>query len=163
MLQTLSYQSPLGPMTLLADDDKLCGIYFDGQKYFMAGFEALEKAEQATAVLLETKAWLDQYFAGQKPSHAHLAPAPRGTAFQKRVWAALAEIPYGKRVTYGDLAVKLGCKSAQAIGAAVGKNPLTIMIPCHRVLGAGGKLVGYAGGLDRKQALLKLEENDDFL
>lgn len=163
MLTKSRYQSPLGAMTLLADNEKLVGIYFEDQKYFMAGFDEKEIAEQETEVLRRTIFWLDEYFAGKNPDHVHLSTAPKGTDFQKKVWAALANIPYGQTITYGDLAKQLNCKSAQAIGSAVGKNPLSILVPCHRVLGAGGKLVGYAGGLDRKQILLTLEGNDDFL
>lgn len=150
-------------MTLVARDNQLCGVYFDGQKYFMAGFEEMAIAEQETEIFQATRRWLDSYFQGENPDLAHLSLAPQGTPFQKRVWAALAGIPYGTTVTYGQLAKELNCKSAQAIGSAVGKNPLSILVPCHRVLGAKGQLTGYAGGLERKQALLELEKRHDFL
>ena len=102
------------------------------------------------------KVWLSQYFNGEKPDK--LPPlAPKGTPFQQKVWGALLDIPYGKTLAYGDLAKKLGCKSPQAVGGAVGRNPISILIPCHRVVGVDGKLTGYAGGLDKKAALLKLE------
>ena len=159
----LSYHSPLGSMLLLAQPDALVGVYFKEQKYYLRGFEGLAIAEQETDILRATATWLDRYFAHQKPSVNELPLNPQGTAFQHRVWSALAEIPYGEVVTYGELASRLGCHSAQAIGGAVGKNPLSIIIPCHRVLGAGGKLVGYAGGIDRKLALLELEKAHDFL
>ena len=107
-------------------------------------------------VLLAARCWLDAYFAGERPGVADVPLAPRGTAFQRRVWDALLAIPYGETRTYGELAVALG-SSARAVGSAVGKNPISVIVPCHRVLGAGGSLTGYAGGLERKRALLALE------
>ncbi|WP_162012887.1 methylated-DNA--[protein]-cysteine S-methyltransferase [Streptococcus sp. S784/96/1] len=163
MLSKCRYKSPLGEMTLVAFDDQLCGVYFDEQKYFMAGFEGMEIAEQDSEILKVTKQWLDSYFAGDKPDTVHLSLRPQGTAFQKKVWAALADIPYRETITYGQLAEQLSCKSAQAIGSAVGKNPLSILVPCHRVLGSKGQLTGYSGGLERKRYLLELEKNHDFL
>lgn len=157
------YPSPLGDISLIASSQGLCGCYFVDQKYFEAGFERLEIAEQDSEILQAAKQWLDSYFSGEHPDLAPLALEPQGTAFQKRVWAALAAIPYGTTVTYGQLAAQLSCKSAQAIGFAVGKNPLSILVPCHRVIGAKGQLVGYAGGLERKRALLELEKKHDFL
>ncbi len=114
--------------------------------------------EQEEAPHLAAKAWLDDYFAGRKPDLHRLRLAPHGTAFQHQVWSALAAIPYGQTTTYGQLAAALNFKSAQAIGSAVGKNPLSIIVPCHRVLGADGSLIGYAGGIERKAALLELEK-----
>lgn len=163
MLSKCRYESPLGEMTLVAFDNQLCGVYFDDQKYFMAGFEGMEIAEQDSEILQVTKQWLDRYFSGAQPDLAQLPLAPQGTAFQKKIWAALAEIPYGQTITYGQLAEQLSCKSAQAIGSAVGKNSFSILVPCHRVLGAKGQLTGYAGGLERKRYLLELEKNHDFL
>ena len=104
----------------------------------------------------QTKVWLSLYFEGKIPDF--LPPLnPKGTEFQKQVWEALLQIPYGETNTYGALAKKLGCKSAQAVGGAVGRNPISVLIPCHRVVGAGGKLTGYAGGVEKKEFLLQLE------
>lgn len=152
------YPSPLGFISLLADEDSLLGLYFVGQAYFERGFESSQLLNQEVAPHQEAKLWLDDYFAGRKPNPSRLRLTPHGTAFQHRVWSALAAIPYGQTTTYGQLASALNCKSAQAIGSAVGKNPLSIIVPCHRVLGADGSLTGYAGGIERKAALLELEK-----
>lgn len=152
------YQSPLGPISLLADEVSLLGLYFVGQAYFERGFKESQMVERELAIHQEAKAWLDDYFAGRQPDPRRLRLAPHGTAFQHQVWSALAAIPYGQTTTYGQLATALNCKSAQAIGSAVGKNPLSIIVPCHRVLGADGSLTGYAGGIERKAALLELEK-----
>ena len=146
--------SPLGQITLCSDGKHITAVVFAGQKY-----EALHigNAAKGTCPVIEQgKVWLSQYFNGEKPEK--LPPlAPKGTPFQQKVWGALLDIPYGKTLTYGDLAKKLDCKSPQAVGGAVGRNPISILIPCHRVVGVDGKLTGYAGGLDKKAALLKLE------
>ena len=158
MLYRQFYQSPVGKLSLLASKQGLLGVYFIGQQYFERGNESVEIAEQTTSILETTKEWLSQYFSGMNPSLSDLILAPSGSDFQHKVWTALLEIPYGQTITYGDLADKLGCKSAQAIGGAVGKNPLSIIIPCHRVLGSDGSLTGYAGGLEKKKWLLDLEK-----
>ena len=153
--------SPLGDILLASDGEALTGLWFSGQKHFPA--ELLEHAcMQHTSVFAQTEKWLKAYFAGEQP--AQLPPlAPQGTAFQREVWQILLEIPYGQTVTYGEIARRLAKKrgiaamSAQAVGGAVGRNPISLMIPCHRVLGAGGSLTGYAGGMERKKALLALE------
>ena len=107
-------------------------------------------------MLMQTKEWLTLYFSGKIP--AFLPPMkPSGTPFQLQVWEALLQIPYGQTATYGQLAKMIGCKSSQAVGGAVGRNPISILIPCHRVIGVDGKLIGYAGGVDKKEFLLKLE------
>ncbi|MGT2907662.1 methylated-DNA--[protein]-cysteine S-methyltransferase [Streptococcus dentiloxodontae] len=157
MLRKQFYNSPLGQMILLADDAGLLGVYFAGQKYELRGYEDREIAVQSNDMLDRAKSWLTAYFAAQNPDLSDLVLTPTGTDFQHKVWAALAEVPYGQTVTYGQLADSLKCKSAQAIGGAVGKNPLSIIVPCHRVLGADGKLTGYAGGLERKIWLLEHE------
>ncbi len=149
------YSSPLGEILLAADDHALTGLWFAGQKHFPSFAENTTQFAE-TDLLLAAKAWLEDYFSG-KPTDCTLPLAPEGTPFQQRVWAALIAIPYGQTVTYGQLAQELGCKSARAVGGAVGKNPVSILIPCHRVVGAKG-LTGYAGGLDRKKALLALEQ-----
>ena len=155
------YESPLGRMLLAASDNGLVGAWFYGQRYFARGLEGAEKDEETgeptgSPVLLAARCWLDAYFAGKRPGVAGLPLAPRGTAFQRRVWDALIAIPYGETRTYGELATELG-SSPRAVGSAVGRNPISVIVPCHRVLGADGSLTGYAGGLDRKRALLALE------
>ena len=147
------YASPLGEIVLAADGDALIGLWFAGQAHFGAGLRGAEDGD--CVVLREAKAWLDDYFAGKAPETLPKL-RPRGTEFQKKVWAELLKIPRGETATYGALAEKLG-SHARAVGGAVGRNPISIMIPCHRVVGADGSLTGYAGGTERKAALLKLE------
>ena len=153
------YSSPLGEITLAAQDGALIGLWFFGQKYDRAGLEKLplEARPDDRAVLEAACLWLDGYFAGEEAEPA-FPLAPQGTAFQQRVWERLRAIPYGETVSYGDLARSLG-SSARAVGAAVGRNPISVLIPCHRVLSSDGSLTGYAGGLERKKALLELERN----
>ncbi len=140
------YSSPLGLMFLEAEDSVLTRLWFEGQVH--AAPEGRKKADHP--VLLQAAHWLDLYFSGQKPDF--LPPLnPHGTPFQKRVWQRLLAVPYGQTVAYSDLG------SARAIGSAVGQNPIALMIPCHRVVGKNGCLTGYAGGLNRKIALLELE------
>ena len=160
------YDSPLGPITLAGEDGALTGLWFDGQKYFGAGLPA-GTPEGEPPVFRQVRAWLDRYFRGGDPCSAPpLAPA--GTAFQRAVWEVLREIPYGRTATYGQVAQAAGRglgrnTSPRAAGSAVGRNPISLLIPCHRVVGAGGSLTGYAGGLERKEALLKLEGAEIFL
>lgn len=164
MILTQRYASPLGEILLAAEESGLIGLWFDGAKYFAAGLPA-DCAEGNSPALAEAARWLDIYFSGREPS---LLPPlhPRGTAFQRAVWALLQAIPYGETTTYGELARQLAERnglphmSAQAVGSAVGHNPLSILIPCHRVAGADGSLTGYAGGVERKLALLQLERAD---
>ena len=156
-MRACDYESPLGRMLLAADDDGLTGAWFYGQRYFASGLDDAEKSAGAeTPVLAAALRWLDAYFAGERPGVVGLPLTPRGTAFQRRVWDALLAISYGETRTYGELAAELG-SSPRAVGTAVGRNPISVIIPCHRVLGAGGSLTGYAGGLDRKKFLLRLE------
>ncbi len=156
-MRVCDYESPLGKMLLAADDAGLVGAWFYGQRYFASGLGDAEKnAEAETPVLTAALRWLDAYFAGDRPDVADVPLAPRGTAFQRRVWDVLLATPYGETRTYGELATALG-SSARAVGSAVGKNPLSVIVPCHRVVGADGSLTGYAGGVDRKRALLALE------
>ncbi len=155
------YDSPLGGITLAADGEALTGLWIDGQKDFGRTL-APDRREGDPPVLRAAAVWLDGYFSGKDPgSPPPLRPA--GTEFQREVWAILSAIPYGSTTTYGQIAELLAGRrgvrtmSAQAVGNAVGKNPISILIPCHRVLGADGSLTGYAGGLDKKYALLRLE------
>lgn len=164
MIYTSKYTSPLGGILLAADEVGLRGLWFDGQKYFARDLPD-ERTERETPVLSEAKRWLDLYFGGQEPDF--LPPLhPVGTPFRQAVWEILLQIPYGKTVTYGEiskqLAEKMGLErmSAQAVGGAVGHNEISIIIPCHRVVGSNGSLTGYAGGIDRKIKLLELEHAD---
>lgn len=155
------YDSPLGRITLAGDETGLRGLWFEGQKYYAPGFE-LDFSEELP-VFEETKAWLDAYFAGKQPNSAMLRLNPMGSEFRRQVWKCLLDIPYGQTTTYGEIARRIAEKtgrtsmSAQAVGGAVGHNPISVIIPCHRVLGSDGKLTGYAGGIWRKTALLTLE------
>lgn len=161
MLSTSEYSSPLGKVLLAADEAGLCGLWFEGQKYFPSNLEKERKGEPLP-VFTEAKRWLNIYFSGREPDFKvplHVA----GSLFQKDVWELLLAIPYGTTTTYGQLAERLAEKrkisrmSAQAVGGAVGKNPISILIPCHRVVGKDGSFTGYAGGIHRKNELLKLE------
>ena len=147
--------SPLGPLTAAAEDDVLTGLWLEGQKYFAAGLSPDARRQDDAPVFLALERWLSDYFGGSA-APCPLPLSPKGTTFQRRVWQALMEIPYGTVVTYGSLARKLG-SSPRAVGGAVGRNPISIAIPCHRVVGSGGSLTGYAGGVERKRALLELE------
>lgn len=152
-----NYASPLGEIIISAHDGAICGLWFAGQKYEKRGIdESLAECRGDREVLERCKLWLDAYFPGDAPE-IDFQLCPKGTDFQQRVWQELRLIPYGKTVTYGDVAEKLNCKSARAVGGAVGKNPISILIPCHRVLGANSALTGYAGGIDRKLFLLDVE------
>ena len=150
------YASPLGGILLAADEQGLTGLWFDGAKYFAANLPE-EYEEKSTPILDEAARWLDLYFAGRQPAFTpplHLV----GSDFRRRVWKRLLDIPYGQTVTYGALLGK--GMSAQAVGGAVGHNPISIIVPCHRVVGADGSLTGYAGGIDKKIHLLALEGVD---
>lgn len=158
------YDSPLGGILLAADEIGLTGLWFDREKYFADNLPA-EHTERETPVLAESKRWLDTYFAGSEPDF--LPPLhPIGSVFRREVWEILLRIPYGQTTTYGAIARELAQKrglarmSAQAVGGAVGHNEISIIIPCHRVVGAGGSLTGYAGGIDKKVRLLELERAD---
>ena len=161
---TQHYTSPLGGLLLAADECGLTGLWFDGQKYF-GGHLPAAHTERQTPILAQTKRWLDLYFAGEKPDFLPLLH-PDGSAFRQAVWALLLQIPYGQTTTYGALAGELARQrglthfSAQAVGGAVGHNRVSIIIPCHRVVGSGGSLTGYAGGLENKIKLLELESAD---
>ena len=158
------YDSPLGRILLAADERGLTGLWFEGQKYFARTLPT-ECEERETPALADAAHWLDVYFSGHEPDFTPpLHPA--GTPFQRTVWALLGQIPYGETTTYGALAqtlaarVGLASMSAQAVGGAVGHNEISIIIPCHRVVGTNGSLTGYAGGIDRKRKLLELEHTD---
>ena len=162
MIFTCSIETPLGTMTAAAENDALTGLWFVDQKYYPKG-AAGWSCHPGHPVFAAVGNWLDDYFSGKTPREDALRLAPHGSTFQEAVWDALLRIPYGRTLSYGEIAREIArargisAMSAQAVGGAVGHNPITILIPCHRVLGADGKLTGYAGGLQRKEALLKLE------
>ena len=165
MIFVSHYDSPLGMICMAADEGALKGVWFEEQKYFASGLKADETEERETPVLKQTKEWLDFYFEGKEPQF--LPPlAPEGSEFRKEVWRILLTIPYGQTMTYGEIGRRIAeltgkkTMSAQAVGGAVGHNPISILIPCHRVVGTGGSLTGYAGGIEKKIGLLKLEKTD---
>ncbi|MBM7643519.1 methylated-DNA--[protein]-cysteine S-methyltransferase [Streptococcus loxodontisalivarius] len=158
MFYHTTYPSPLGNMTLLADDESLLAAYFEGQTYFEDKFSGLNSRAEENAVLSQSILWLEAYFAGKNPDLALLSLSGQGTDFQKRIWNQLLTIPAGETTSYGQLAKICQCKSAQAVGAAIGKNPLLIFVPCHRVLSSTGELTGYSAGLERKSWLLEHEK-----
>ena len=144
---------------MASDGKAIAGLWFDGQKYF-ADTLAMEQEERPDLPLFaETRRWLDIFFSGKAPDFTPPI-AMRGSDFRKRVWQTLLEIPFGQTMTYGDIALRLGCRSAQAIGGAVGHNCISLIIPCHRVVGTGGSLTGYAGGIDKKAWLLEMEKHN---
>jgi len=150
------YQSPYGQMLLVASRDGLAGIYFENQKYFPQIAREWRR-DESNAVLAQAKSELAEYFGGAR-RHFGIALAPAGTPFQQSVWKAISGVAYGETITYSELACRAGFPgSARAAGTATGRNPLTIVVPCHRIVGADGSLTGYAGGLPRKCALLALE------
>jgi len=152
-----NYSSPLGACALASDGESLVGLWLKGQKYYMQGMPEEVSLRDDLPVFIAAKDWLAKYFSGEKPRIFTPPLAPSGSEFRRRVWDILREIPYGSTITYGDIARRLGCSSAQAIGGAVGHNPISIIIPCHRVVGANGTLTGYAGGLNVKRKLLEME------
>ena len=158
------YDSPLGGITMASDGTALTGLWFDGQRYFAAHLSS-DHEEKALPIFEQADQWLDIYFTGKAPDFTpplHM----RATPFQKAVWDILLTIPYGKTLTYGEIADRiaeqrgLSRMSAQAVGGAVGHNLISLIIPCHRVVGSNGSLTGYAGGIDRKMKLLTLEHAD---
>ena len=164
MQYTSHYSSPLGDILMAADEAGLTGLWFVGQKYFALCLDQEHEAREIP-VFETAKRWLDIYFSGRNPDFAvplHFT----GTAFRKSVWEILCTVPYGHTITYGEIAVKLAEKrgvsrmSAQAVGGAVGHNEISIIVPCHRVVGTNGSLTGYAGGIERKVKLLTLENAD---
>ncbi len=160
MISQAEVDTPLGRMLLARDAQGLCGVWFEGQKYHPGPLPVPH--DEADPALRQAVVWLRSYFAGGTHTAEHAEGLPPmsliGTPFQQSVWRALLDIPSGKTVSYGELADRLGCRAAvRAVAAAVGRNPLSVLVPCHRVIGSNGQLTGYAGGLPRKQALLALE------
>lgn len=165
MVSFTTIPSPLGELTLAGDGEALCGLWLPKQKYF--GGRVLSQAvrEDGLPVFDATRRWLERYFRGERPSPGELPLRPVGSEFQRTVWKLLLEIPYGQVTTYGSIAARMaaamnGAMSGQAVGGAVGHNPISIVIPCHRVVGSHGSLTGYAGGIAVKVRLLTLEGAD---
>ena len=161
MYYTCKYVSPLGGMTLASDGKNLTGLWFDGQKYFADDLPA-QHEESELPVFAQTKRWLDIYFTGKEPGFTPPLSMGGISPFRRRVWEIMRTIPYGHTSTYGKIAAQIAAETgkrvcAQAVGGAVGHNSIALIIPCHRVLGAGGGMTGYAGGIDKKIALLQLE------
>lgn len=166
MFYSMHYPSPVGELLLASEDENIVGLWIEGQKYFADTVidEITEKPK--LPVFSTARQWLDQYFAGKNPSISGLPLAPQGSEFRQNVWKLLCEIPYGEVTTYGEIARLMAVRmnrpsmSAQAVGGAVGHNPISIIIPCHRVVGASGSLTGYAGGISKKIKLLEHEGVD---
>ena len=166
MIVYAEYNSDLGTLTLAADGNKLIGLWIEGQKYFLSTIEKAVTRDDSNTAIVKAKDWLDRYFRGERPSVSELKLAPSGSEFRRTVWKILCGIPYGEVITYGEIAKEiarqngLSSMSAQAVGNAVGHNPISIIIPCHRVVGTNGSLTGYAGGIDKKIYLLRHEGVD---
>lgn len=164
MVYTCKYKSLIGDILLAADEIGLTGLWFEGQKYF-ANTLPEDYVPQETKILTEAKKWLDVYFSGEEPKFTPPLH-PTSSVFRQEVWKILLQIPYGQTITYGEIARRIAVMkntsqmSAQAVGGAVGHNEISIIIPCHRVVGTNGSLTGYAGGIDKKISLLKLEHTD---
>lgn len=166
MLYCDTYSSPVGKLTLISDKEYLIGLYILGQKYYMNKIKEQPVKNKNVKILNKTKLWLDDYFSGRKPNILDLKIKPNASDFQREVLSILCKIPYGKTTTYKEISEKVKIKmnkknmSPQAIGGAVSHNPISIIIPCHRVVGSDGNLTGYAGGIDKKIKLLELEGVD---
>ena len=168
MFYSTYYLSPVGRLKLASDGRSLVGLWIEGQKYF-GGTVRDEMVEEDRLDLFDSAVeWLDRYFSGERPAPDELPLAPAGRAFRQAVWEILCQIPYGEVITYGEIARQVALKmnkshmSAQAVGGAVGHNPISIVIPCHRVVGTSGSLTGYAGGIEKKMWLLTHEGADTY-
>ncbi|WP_458403996.1 methylated-DNA--[protein]-cysteine S-methyltransferase [Methanobrevibacter sp.] len=158
MYFSTDYASPLGDLLIASDGEAICGVWFLDQKHFKSSVDGDMIQKDDLAIFKTVKRWFDDYFNGLNPEISFKLK-PHGSDFRRKVWKILSEIPYGETLTYGEIAKRISpAMSAQAVGGAVGHNPIAVLIPCHRVLGANGNLTGYAGGLDRKTELLKLEK-----
>lgn len=166
MIYVSECKSPLGKITLASDGENLIGLWIEGQKYYFSNLKQEIIKKDDLEIFDKTKKWLDRYFNKEKPQISELKLAPIGNEFRQNIWKILKEIPYGETITYGEIAKQLAKKmkkekmSAQAVGGAVGHNPISIIIPCHRVIGKSGSLTGYAGGIDKKVKLLEIEGVD---
>jgi methylated-DNA-[protein]-cysteine S-methyltransferase len=161
MIRYATVESPLGTILLTSDGTALTGLYFQGQRYAPQPGPGWQRRDDLP-VFARAQAWLDAYFAGG-PLGVDLPLAPQGTPFQRAVWQQIARVPRGETITYAELARRAGnAAAARAAGAATGRNPISLLIPCHRVVGSDGSLTGYAGGLERKRSLLALEAGSDI-
>lgn len=166
MYYSTTYLLPICAITLASDGDNLIGLWMDGQRFHGDSVPGNRTETDDMPVFDAAKTWLDRYFAGERPAVSELPLAPIGGEFRQGVWDILREIPYGEVITYGDIARKMAVKmnkkhmSSQAVGGAVGHNPISIIIPCHRVVGANGNLTGFGGGISRKIQLLEHEGVD---
>lgn len=165
MIYNSYYDSPIGRILIASKNNKLVGVWLEGQKYFLNNIVEELKRNDEDQLIIKTKDWLKRYFKGEKVSDQEFQGclSPTATNFEKDVWMEICKIPYGKTTTYGEIAKAIARKnnkksmSAQAVGRAVGHNPILIIIPCHRVIGANGELIGYAGGINKKKKLLEIE------
>lgn len=166
MIYTTDIESPIGKLTCAALDNKLLGLWLEGQNNFESNIDEKMIKKDDLRIFSEVRSWLDRYFSKKRPVISDLALSPSGTEFRKAVWKILCEVPYGEVTTYGEVARKIAKQmglermSAQAVGGALAHNPISIIIPCHRVVGSDGSLIGYVGGVDRKIKLLKYEGVD---
>ena len=166
MIYTTHYKSPIGDILIASKNDKLIGLWIENQKYYLAGLEEEIRENDNIEIFDKTKNWLDRYFSKENPGINELELEPIGSDFRKSVWKILCKIPYGKVITYNCIAKEIAKEkgietmSAQAVGGAVSHNPISIIIPCHRVVGSNGSLTGYAGGIEKKIKLLELENVD---
>ena len=160
------YNSPVGKLTIASNEKNVVGLWLDGQKYYMEVLEDKEYQEKETEVIKLAEKWLDKYFNNEKPEIDELPIEFIGSDFRKQIWKILSKIPYGKVITYGDIAKQIAKRkgirtmSAQAVGGAIAHNPISVIIPCHRVVGANGSLTGYSGGVKAKIKLLEFEGVD---
>ena len=163
MFYKSEYSSPLGKIILASNERSLVGLWFEGQKYFEENIQDSKTEKEETKIIIDAKQWLNEYFQNKKPNIEKLKLEPTGNEFRKSIWKLLCAIPYGKTTTYSEIAKQITKErgiekmSAQAVGNAIGHNPISIIIPCHRVIGKNGHLTGYAGGIEIKQKLLEFE------
>lgn len=157
------YNSPVGKLTMVSDGKYIVGLWIEGQKHFLSTYKSEMLENNSLKIFDDAKIWLKKYFNGENPDIKSLKLKPSGSSFREEVWKLLVQIPYGEVTTYGEIAAMIAKKrgikklSAQAVGGAVGHNPISIIIPCHRVIGKNGNLTGYSGGIETKIKLLKLE------
>lgn len=164
MFYTFDYISPLGGIIMASDGQSLTGLWFDGQKYFADNLPE-EHIKRQLPIFMQAAEWLDVYFSGKAPNFTPPLSMEGISPFRKRVWEIMLGIPFGQVSTYGQIAKRIAVEtgkkvSAQAVGGAVGHNSISLIIPCHRVVGTNGSITGYAGGIDKKLALLKMEGTD---
>lgn len=165
MMYKSYYNSPIGKLLLVSENNKLIGLWIEEQKYYLGKIKEEIITNDNEEILIKTRNWLDEYFKGNKPKIEELEIEPKGSDFAKTVWKALRNITYGETTTYKSITLEVAktlnkkSMSCQAIGNAISHNPISIIIPCHRVIGSNGTLTGYAGGLDKKKILLEHERN----